>query len=84
MTPDWTQLTDKRCPHCRGCLQVKSLLEEIYSCSCGFEITGAQFERITTRWLYKVKAKPVIIRAEDLKNDDEKEESIAEEYQIPC
>lgn len=61
MSLDWQQLRDKKCPRCKGDLVAKSLLESLWSCVCGFEITGEQYEGIISKWMYQPSKRKVAV-----------------------
>lgn len=77
MSLDWQQLRDRKCPRCKGDLVAKSLLESLWSCVCGFEITGEQYEGIISKWVWRPARKKVVV-AEPVDEELDFEEEIDE------
>ena len=69
MSLDWQQLRERKCPRCKGDLVAKSLLESLWMCVCGFEITGEQYEGIISKWMYRPSKRKVAIVEEPTQDE---------------
>lgn len=78
---DWQQLREHKCPRCKGDLVAKSLLESLWSCVCGFEITGEQFDGVIAQWIWtpSKKRKPAIVEVEPDSEEEEPDDDILKE-----
>lgn len=72
-TLDWQQLREKKCPRCREMLIVKSLLESLWYCTCGFEITENQYNEVISKWMYHPKVQKVLVVEPEEESEIEEE-----------
>lgn len=72
---DWQQLVKQKCPRCKADLIEKSMLEPVWGCLCGFEITMEQYEKLISHWFSgsKKTTKPVAQVSCDVDTEPEDE-----------